>query len=264
VARALQNIGTTVYITTKLNEGHVHGRGRTCLILPALARDEEKQCTTQESMFNYVRVSDGEQMPLSGEMRGEVEIIAALAAAVLPSGPVDFGKLTSHAAIRDAIAKIVPGYAQIAAVDSARREFQIPGRTLHSPQFATPSGKARAAVTPLPDFALAAGEMRLMTLRSEGQFNTVVYEDEDIYRGNQRRDVVMMNESDARQRGLVLDQQVVVETEAGRMPALVRFAPLPPGNLAMYYPEANVLIPRRIDARSATPVFKSVAARIVA
>ena len=29
-----------------------------------------------------------------------------------------------------------------------------------------------------------------MTLRSEGQFNTVVYEDEDVYRGNERRDVV--------------------------------------------------------------------------
>ena len=31
------------------------------------------------------------------------------------------------------------------------------------------------------------------------------------------------------------------------------------GNLAMYYPEANVLVPRRIDAASGTPAFKSVA-----
>jgi hypothetical protein len=36
-----------------------------------------------------------------------------------------------------------------------------------------------------------------MTLRSEGQFNTVVYEEEDLYRGNTRRDVVMMAASDA-------------------------------------------------------------------
>jgi hypothetical protein len=47
------------------------------------------------------------------------------------------------------------------------------------------------------------------------------------------------------------------------MQALVRIAPLPPGNLAMYYPEANVLIPREIDPRSATPVFKSTTARVV-
>ncbi len=31
--------------------------------------------------------------------------------------------------------------------------------------------------------------MRLMTIRSEGQFNTVVYEEEDIYRAQDRRDV---------------------------------------------------------------------------
>lgn len=103
-----------------------------------------------------------------------------------------------------------------------------------------------------------------MTLRSEGQFNTVVYEDEDIYRGNERRDVVMMNEADARALGLRRDQRVQVVNDTGRMMALVRFAPLPRGNLAMYYPEANVLIPRRIDPLSGTPVFKSTAAKIVA
>jgi hypothetical protein len=30
----------------------------------------------------------------------------------------------------------------------------------------------------------------------------------------------------------------------------------------MYYPEANVLVPRRLDPRSKTPAFKSVAARL--
>jgi len=261
--QAMRKIGTTVSITTKLNEGHIHGRGRTCLILPALARDEERQCTTQESMFNFVRLSDGGAAATSEEMRPEVEIIATLAGKVLPPGPVDFGRLRDHAAIRAAIAAVVPGYEAIGAIDRTRTEFQIAGRTRHAPEFATASGKARASVTPVPEFPLQAGEFRLMTLRSEGQFNTVVYEDEDIYRGNERRDVVMMNEGDARARGLRRDQRVAVENATGRLESLVRFAPLPPGNLAMYYPEANVLIPRRIDPASGTPVFKSVAARIV-
>jgi hypothetical protein len=47
------------------------------------------------------------------------------------------------------------------------------------------------------------------------------------------------------------------------MEVLVRIAPLPPGNLAMYYPEANALIPRAIDPRSGTPVFKSTTARVI-
>jgi len=34
------------------------------------------------------------------------------------------------------------------------------------------------------------------------------------------------------------------------------------GSIAMYYPEANALVPRRVDARSKTPAFKSVVARV--
>ena len=260
---ALRKIGTTVSITTKLNEGHIHGRGQTCLILPTLARDEERQCTTQESMFNFVRLSEGGASPASDEMRPEVEIIATLAGMVLPKGPVDFAQLRDHTAIRAAIAAVVPGYDAIGAIDRTKEEFEVAGRTLQAPRFNTASGKAQADVTPVPPFALAEGEFRLMTLRSEGQFNTVVYEDEDFYRGNELRDVVMMNAEDASSRGLQRNQRVEVVNDTGRMTVLVRFAPLPRGNLAMYYPEANVLIPRRADPASRTPVFKSTVARIV-
>ena len=44
---------------------------------------------------------------------------------------------------------------------------------------------------------------------------------------------------------------------------MVAFVDIPPRNLAMYYPEANGLVPRRVDPESGTPAFKSVAARIV-
>ena len=47
------------------------------------------------------------------------------------------------------------------------------------------------------------------------------------------------------------------------MEVVVAFADLPPGNAAMYYPEANVLVPRKVDAASGTPAFKSVAVRIL-
>jgi anaerobic selenocysteine-containing dehydrogenase len=60
------------------------------------------------------------------------------------------------------------------------------------------------------------------------------------------------------QEGDVVD----VVSETGRMRVVVALADLPPGNLAMYYPEANVLVPRKIDAASGTPAFKSVLCRI--
>ncbi len=57
--RSLANIGQLVYLNTTLNTGHIRGRGKETWILPVLARDEEPQPTTQESMFSYVRLSDG-------------------------------------------------------------------------------------------------------------------------------------------------------------------------------------------------------------
>ncbi len=261
-AEAMRKIPLTAYVTTKLNEGHLHGRGRSCLVLPALARDEESQPTTQESMFNFVRLSDGGTPSVEGEMKSEVEIIATLAERILPPGRFDWSKLRSHAALRQEIAAVVPGYAPIGQIDETKREFAIEGRVLHEPRFATSDRKARFQITPLPDVPVKPGELRLMTLRSEGQFNTVVYEEEDLYRGNKRRDVVMMSLEDAVQMKLKEGSRVVVESQTGRMEASVAIVDIRPGNLAMYYPEANALVPRRIDPRSKTPAFKSVAVRL--
>ena len=259
---ALKRIGTTICITTKLNEGHAHGRGRFHVLLPVLARDEERQATTQESMFNFVRISEGGETSPGEEIKSEVEVVCALASRLLPPGPFPFERMTDHRAVREAIAKVVPGYEAIGSVDETKREFQVAGRIFHAPKFNTPSGRARARITPFPSFRPGPGEYRLMTLRSEGQFNTVVYEDEDLYRGVTRRDVVFMNADDARRMSLQEGDPVVIATAAGRMRVVVALLDLPVGNLAMYYPEANVLVPRRVDPASGTPAFKSVAARI--
>jgi anaerobic selenocysteine-containing dehydrogenase len=254
-AAALRRIPCSVSLTTKLNEGHVHGRGRTALVLPVLARDEEAQPTTQESMFNYVRRSEGGRPAFAGEMRSEVDVIAALAERVLPEGRFDWKELRSHRRLREGIAAVVPGFERIVS-----EEFQIEGRTFHERRFATPDGRARFHVTPLPD--LPDGDFRLTTVRSEGQFNTVVYEEEDLHRGNVRRDVVMLAREDAERLGVAEGDRVVVITATGRLEVRAAIVEIPPGNVAMYYPEANVLVPRRLDPRSKTPAFKSVAARL--
>jgi len=71
-----------------------------------------------------------------------------------------------------------------------------------------------------------------------------------------------MAAEDAARLGLGEGDPVVVETETGRLRVTAAIAGLKPGNLAMYYPEANVLVPRRLDPRSKTPAFKSVLARL--
>ena len=59
--------------------------------------------------------------------------------------------------------------------------------------------------------------LRLMTIRSEGQFNTVVYEDYDLYRGVERRDVILMHPEDIASRALKPGQRVRVKSEAGEL-----------------------------------------------
>jgi anaerobic selenocysteine-containing dehydrogenase len=97
-----------------------------------------------------------------------------------------------------------------------------------------------------------------MTVRSEGQFNTVVYEEADLYRGQERRDVILVHPDDMLRLGLRDDEEVTVRSETGELAGIrVRPFAIRAGNAVMYYPEANVLVSRRVDPGSRTPGFKS-------
>ncbi len=252
---AMARIGTVAYLSTTLNLGHIRGRGRTTVILPVLARDEEPQSTTQESMFNYVRQSSGGRARHEGP-RSEVAIIADLAEASIPG--IDWCAFRDHGTIRSLIAAVIPGY-------RAEGEFQIEGRTFHRPHFATESGRALAHdvdISPPPP--IAGNQLRLATLRSEGQFNTVVYEEEDLYRGQDRRDVVLMHEDDIQRLGFQTNQRVTVRGPGGSWEVLVRPFDIRSGNCAMYFPEANILLGRTVDPASRTPAYKSAVVDITA
>jgi molybdopterin-dependent oxidoreductase alpha subunit len=275
--RALGKLELVTYLNTTLNTAHAWGRGKDTLILPVLARDEEAGATTQESMFNFVRLSDGGRasprpveeasgVTAHAGPRSEVQILCAIADRLLGSkGPVSWKALENHCHIRQLIAQIIPGYEAMGAIDATKQEFQIGGRTFHEPKFKTPTGKARFRAVAIPPLRGDSSQLRLMTIRSEGQFNTVVYEEEDVYRGQERRDVILMSQSDIEWLGLRIDQRVTVHSDAGMMPnILVRAFDIKPGNAAMYFPEANVLVPKTVDPASKTPAFKSVLVRVTA
>ena len=257
-AEALGKLDSLVYLSTTLNTGHAHGTADETIILPVLARDEEPQPTTQESMFNYVRLSDGGPRRHEGP-RSEIEVIAGVAHGVLgDGGPVDWRSMENHRNIREAIGKIVPGYEPIKEIDQTRGEFQIAGRTFHQPRFATADGRAGLHVHELPELQGEENQLRLITVRSEGQFNTVVYEEHDFYRGQDRRDVILLNPEDLDRLGLKPDQAVTVRSATGRMDNILAraYPDIRAGNALMYYPEANRLVSRRVDPKSKTPAFK--------
>jgi len=259
---ALSNIGTSVSLTTKLNQGHFNGRARTTIILPVLARDEEPEATTQESMFNFVRLSDGGTPAIDGEMRSEVAILSDLAQRILPRDRFDWSIITSHDTLRRAIADTVPGYGAVGDIAATKKEFEIPNRIFHDGVFPTDSGRAKFHEVHIPDDTRPADGFTMMTIRSEGQFNTVVYEEEDLYRGTTRRDVIMMAPADVARLGLREGDNVTVRSATGSLDVVIAEVDIRPGNTAMYYPEANILVDRAIDPESLTPAFKAVAVTI--
>jgi molybdopterin-dependent oxidoreductase alpha subunit len=262
---ALDRIGFKAFLTTTLNRGHIcGGEHGDVLILPVTARDEEWQPTTQESMFNYVRLSDG-GIKRHSMTRPEVMILCELAERLLPGGPVDFSAFMQHDNIRAAIAAAIPGMSGLADINRTKEEFTVANRILHSPCFPTPNGKGRFCITPLPVTGLNKDfPWTLATIRSEGQFNSIIYEEQDSYRGTDTRWSVLMNKDDIKQLGKIAGDRVDIESPNGCMKQVKLFEfDLPRGNLMAYYPEANILTANTRDPRSKTPAFKSVAVRIV-
>ncbi len=258
---SLENLDMLVMLNTTLNTGHGNGLARETIVLPVLARDEEPEPTTQESMFNYVRLSDGGPRRLPGP-RSEVQVIAEIGRRIFTGreSSVDWKLMEETHTIRHWISKVVPGYDAIDKIDSTKKEFQIEGRTFHTNHFKTASGKANLFSHKLPPLAGSPQELRMMTVRSEGQFNTVVYEDYDLYRNQDRRDVILLNPADMERLGMEENQLVTVCSQTGRLPDIhVRSYPeIRAGNTLMYYPEANVLVSRMIDPQSRTPAFKCI------
>ncbi|MEM8984583.1 MAG: molybdopterin dinucleotide binding domain-containing protein, partial [Pseudomonadota bacterium] len=97
-----------------------------------------------------------------------------------------------------------------------------------------------------------------------GQFNSIVYEENDSYRRTDTRWAVLMGRHDIEQLGTAPGQCVTLRSAHGAMTAVKVFEhDLPPGNVMAYYPEANCLTGTEVDPRSQTPAFKHTAVDIV-
>jgi len=272
--RALGRIDTVVYLATKPNTGHFHGlAARHTLLLPVFNRFETPHRTTVESGNNWVRLNEpGSTHLRGGQLISEVAFLAELAHRLHGDTPIDWRRLQDPVYVRELIARTVPGYEAMAGIDASKREFEVSGRVFHEPRFATPSGRARLAVTPLPDLRLPdAGHfgglapderglvLSLITARSYGQHNTVVYKSGDQYRGMPHRHTLLINPEDLAASGLAAHQRVTVQGEEGALEGIE----LIPGSIRrgaalMFYPEANVLMRPIKDPESGTPAFKRV------
>jgi molybdopterin-dependent oxidoreductase alpha subunit len=274
-AEAFRRCKLTVQVSTKLNRSHLV-TGEQALILPCLGRTERdvqargEQFVSVEDTTGVVHASRGVLPPASEHLRSEPAIVAGMARATLNGKTsVDWeGLAHDYDRIRDHIEHVVPGFTQYNQRVRQPGGFYLPNAPREG-KFATPSGRARFTVHPIPRHELADGQLLLTTIRSHDQFNTTIYGETDRYRGvSKGRRVVFLNRADIERRGLAEGQWVdLVSHFEGELRRAERFKviayPIAPGCAAAYYPETNVLVPvRSVAEGSNQPASKSIVVTI--
>jgi molybdopterin-dependent oxidoreductase alpha subunit len=282
IEAAWPKLELTVQIATRLNRSHLIN-GKVAYLLPCLSRIERDvqasgaQTVSMEDSTSCIHASFGDHPPASGNLKSEPAIVAGIAKALLaPNSKVDWdGWLGDYAKVRDAIEATYPQW-----FSRFNERFGQPGG-FHRPNKArerdfseAEGGKATFFTPPslsAAGFADAQDLFRLMTLRSNDQFNTTVYGYDDRLRGIEgTREVVLINRADMERLGLKEGELIALasagEDGLSRVKEGLRVTPynIPSGCLGAYYPECNVLIPVGHYAQeSKTPAVKSVPVRVV-
>jgi len=275
---AWRRIPLTVNVITKLNRTALLP-GAISYILPVISRLEiietskGQQVLSMEDTSACVHGNRGLRRPASPHLISEIRLICELAQRVLDPNPRVRWEAYSedYAEIRREIGETLPD----SFWDYERRMWEPGGFQRDLPanrrEWHTESGRANF-VTPtgldedadMPD--VGHDSLRLMTLRSNDQFNTTVYGYYDRFRGiKNTRKVVLMNRSDIDRRGLKIGQSVTLRTVADdgvdrKLSGLLVVAyDIPVGCIGGYYPECNVLMPIwHYAIGSKTPAAKSI------
>ncbi|MGI4719286.1 MAG: FdhF/YdeP family oxidoreductase [Janthinobacterium lividum] len=274
---AWREIPLTVQIATKLNRNHVI-HGKASYVLPCLGRIEidrqagGPQDVTVEDSTGCMHGSRGRAEPVADTLLSEPAIVAGIAKATLDPNPkLDWDRwVADYGLVRKAIAETYP---EIFHDFNARMwtpgGFRRPLGAAHR-VWKTESGKARFTAPETlegnPDLAGGRATMRLFTVRSDGQFNTTIYNYDDRFRGVQgSRMVLFMARADMARYALREGELVTLRTAADdgveRKVAGLAVVPydVPQGCIAGYYPELNDLIPLWHHAKeSKVPAAKAI------
>lgn len=279
---AWPRLDVSVQIATKLNRNHLFP-GKVTYLLPCLGRIESDvqasgpQVVTVEDSTSCIHASRGKAHPASEHLLSEPAIVGALAKQLLPPNPrVDWDAwVGNYALIRDAIEETYPKIFPDFNNKLFRPGGYWKGNKASERIWLTESGKAEFLAPSglcATGFDDAEGRFRLMTLRSNDQFNTTIYGYHDRFRGVKgTRDVLFIHAADMADAGLSEGQLVALESDAGdgiarrRDGLIVTPYDTPRGCLGAYYPECNVLMPvEHYAEESFVPAAKSVPVRIVA
>lgn len=267
-AEAINRVKLTVQVSTKLNRSHLV-TGETALILPCLGRTEldiqhsGKQFVTVENSMGIVHTSKGNLKPVSKYLRSEPWIVASIANASLDDTRDWMDLVNNYDNIRSLMSKALSGFEDYNDRVRNPHGFALPNPPRDTRSFSTPDKKAHFIAHDLPDVSVPDGKYVMMTIRSHDQYNTTIYDLHDRYRGiHGNRRVILMNATDMVERGWktrrIVDIVSHFNGEERRSDGWQVIAyDIPKGNIATYFPEANVLVPLHSTAdKSNTPTSK--------
>ncbi|WP_409342994.1 FdhF/YdeP family oxidoreductase [Paenibacillus sp. MBLB4367] len=244
IGRCLESVDIRVHQDIILNTSTLADAQEAVVVLPAMTRYEQPgggTSTSTERMVYFSPEIEGRRM---GEARAEWSIYADLAGRVKP-GHKALDSLASAQAIREEIAKAAPYYDGVQHLRQKGDVFQW-GNAYLCEGGACPTSDGRGRLLPieLPELRKPEGHFYVTTRRGK-QFNSMVYSSTDPFNAADRFDV-LVHKNDARTLGIREGDAIVAYNRHGYFYGRAKFDMIREGNIAVYWPEGNALLPKGV------------------
>lgn len=238
VGRALSRVPLRVHQDIVLTS-QMFLEGDDVILLPAATRYEQEGGGT--STTTERRIAYGPQViDPPGEARSEWRIFADIAMRVRPTLRDQFSWIDNRA-LRTEIARVVPMYDGIEALNTTHDAVQYGGRHLcANGEFPLTDARAVFSLLDTRPPAIPEGSFLLSTRRGK-QFNSMVFAERDPLTGA-ARDAVYIDRRDAVSLSIAQGDRLILRSATGFMKGTAHLVDLPRHSVQVHWPEGNVLI----------------------
>jgi len=238
IRRALENVPVRVHQDIVLSSQMLVPAKEAVLLLPAMTRYESAGGGTETTTERRIIFSPEIKGPRIAEARPEWQIFGDLARKVRGDNKASFDDAQS---IRNEIAKIIPKYKGIETLRQTGDQVQYGGPHLCvDGAFPTKSGHAHFIPVAMPKNTIPEGKFLCSTRRGK-QFNSMVQGEKDPLTGAYR-DEIFISADDAEKISVNNGDPILLHSSFGSFHGKVKICRITPRNLAVFWPEGNVLL----------------------
>ncbi|RNA67929.1 FdhF/YdeP family oxidoreductase [Alteribacter keqinensis] len=244
VEKCLQNVDIRIHQDIILNTSTLVDAKEEVIVLPAATRYEQAGGGTSTSTERMVYFSPEIKGHRIEEARSEWEIYVDLAKRVKPykSELIDFKNAQE---IRNEIAKAHPMYDGIQHLYKKGDVFQWGGAwLLEGGVCPTEDGRGNLLPIVLPELRKPEGHFYVTTRRGK-QFNSMIYSEKDPNNNAGRYDI-LLHAKDCEELGIKEGEAIVAYNKYGVYHGRAKVDDTKQGNIQVYWPEGNVLIPKGV------------------